>query len=48
MTKISRRTLMKGAGAAALATVLTWALLSSRAANDTVSVSRMSPSRLSL
>ena len=35
-------------GAAALVTVLTWALLSSRAANDTVSVSRMSPSRLSL
>jgi len=35
-------------GAAALVTVLTWALLSSRTANDTVSVSRMSPSRLSL
>ncbi|RYX92033.1 MAG: heme A synthase [Comamonadaceae bacterium] len=34
-------------GAAALVTVLTWALLSSRAANDTVSASRMSSSRLS-
>jgi cytochrome c oxidase assembly protein subunit 15 len=35
-------------GAAALVTVLTWALLSSRAALDTVSASRMSPSRLSV